>query len=662
MVRPLAVLLGLLVAGILLAALVVLDGALAHGMDATWYTTITTPPQTAKDHPGNDKPNEKARTERLVVARTVEHRVSFPNEIRPFSRYLQNWSFDDWGVPNRFPDLDVSFDAWLTIPEGPPRTLRVTSPNEVSLVVDGKKTKEPLAPGRHRIELSWKGPAFAADDPHWDHPLPVSFELRWATSKATDEPVPRTALEPASAGSTRSRVALWILGALLTVAFGFGAFLAARRASVHLTSALVFAAILLLGSGLRLFDYASVPDFTDNDDELFATWNGWQLLTDGTTRGWSLWPRRYGRRVRVEEPEYFRQRPFYVIRPYLEHPPLMHVLVGAAAKASGAQHWLHAKLAHTRLVPIALGLLSLGLLFLVGRQLFPRGPTAHLATLLYAILPNIVLQQRVIKEEALVTPLLLGGLLAYIKWREGKRPRTYLALAAICMGLACLAKIPAIVFVPVLVLWLLREGHLRAATIATLIGFGTASLLLVYGAFIHWDLFWYSSELQATVRRTHWNVFIRFFSEPMINHNRIGAGWVLFLWIAFANLLPQLSRHRRHLVGLPVIIYMAAIAIPSGSWSFGWYILPLYPFLCLGGGRFLADLWEEPDAIRGGLFVFLAIFYGFNFLGTDTWLMTHRSTVSRMVPLTAVIFLTPFLLSTLLPTRAGKWIGRVGLI
>ena len=55
-----------------------------------------------------------------------------------------------------------------------------------------------------------------------------------------------------------------------------------------------------------------------------------------------------------------------------------------------------------------------------------------------------------------------------------------------------------------------------------------------------------------------------------------------------------------------------AIAISSGSWTFGWYLMPIYPFLCLGAGRYLADLWREPDLARGTLLVALPLMYSMN--------------------------------------------------
>ena len=65
---------------------------------------------------------------------------------------------------------------------------------------------------------------------------------------------------------------------------------------------------------------------------------------------------------------YFSDQPMQIITPYFEHPPLMHLLVGAAAKLGGAGHWAHARLEDTRLVPIALSMLcGLGLTCALGR-------------------------------------------------------------------------------------------------------------------------------------------------------------------------------------------------------------------------------------------------------------------------------------------------------
>ena len=85
-----------------LALALVADRFLAHGATVTWRS------------PEHD---------RVVVARTLEHRASFPSMHRPLSRYAQHWDFARFGVPPAVPRLDALVEADLTVPAGETRAL-----------------------------------------------------------------------------------------------------------------------------------------------------------------------------------------------------------------------------------------------------------------------------------------------------------------------------------------------------------------------------------------------------------------------------------------------------------------------------------------------------------------------------------------------------------
>lgn len=579
------------------------DGFLRHGWSASWYWTD-------EDH------------ERHEITRTTEHRVRFPNVHRPMARYLQGWPFDRLERPEERPAIDVELRAYVTIPEGSPRYFTADAAREARIDVDGSPAEgRAIDPGRHRIRVRWQG---VAQD-HLRHSRrseSASFTLRWGPTELSTTPIPREALVPADNAWSSARVALLWAAILGAIGWALGLFLAVRpeRPSVRARRLGLLASVLvvLLGTGLRLCDYDVMPEFRENADELFATWNGWSLLEDGTTRGWSLWPRAYGGAVDHQEVRFFGEtRP--VITPYFEHPPLLHLLVGAAAHLGGAEHWLDAKLAHTRLVPIALMALSLALMVAVGRRLFPGSPAPWLGAGLFAVVPTIVLQSRVIKEEALLVPLSLAMVWFFLRWRDdGKRLRD-LVFASICAGLPTLAKVPAVVWVPALVMMVAAErGETRRAVWAAAIGLGTASLLLVFGALIDWDVFLLTQAKQGK-RPTHWNLFPRFFDATLVNHNIIGRGWILFLWLGYMASAFSRGWRGRAALTVPPIAYLVAIAVGSGNWTFGWYIVPLYPFLCLGAGDFLAELWERPTFLGGTLFLVLLVMYGLNFLLDPHW-------------------------------------------
>ncbi|HJL03547.1 MAG TPA: glycosyltransferase family 39 protein [Polyangiaceae bacterium LLY-WYZ-15_(1-7)] len=626
-----AALMGLVVLGGLVGA----DHLLRHGVAARWEAQLG---------------EEDEGAEWVEVTRTVEHRAQFPNERRALSRYVQGWDFEALGIPPDLFPFRATIRTRLHLPR-PGYQLRVDALGPARVRVDGAPhdPRANLAAGDHDLDIVWSGD-FERRAQH------LRLEL---CRGARCDPVPASWTTPPHPW-TRGRVALWALGlplalglaALLFWALGGG--LARRRRTF---GALAFAAVLALGLGLRLVDYDVMPDFRENGDELFATWNGWQLLESGETRGWSLWAPVYGSRVQHSRLEYFGMD-WSIIQPYFEHPPATHLLVGAAAHLGGAEHFAHAKLKHTRLVPILLAAPCLILMFLIGRRLDPVGPGPWLACLLYATLPTIVLQTRVIKEEALLGPLSLGAVYAFLRWKEGGGTKALVA-TGILAGLATLAKVTGFAFVPAVVMLVLAERKWREGVLVGVIGVATSALLLLYGAVIDWDTFVFATERQGT-RPVHFNIFLRWFDVTLINHSVIGRGWVLFLWLGTVASHVQRSWARSALVAAPLVFYLAAITIGTGNWTFGWYAVPLYPWLCLGCGRFLADCWQKPDLLKGTLFSVVLVMYTLNFAvdPADMKNPEHWSMLRYVISGIVFLLLAPWALVQIWPERFFRRLAR----
>ncbi len=626
------------------------DGYVRHGFSARWYA--------------------EQGGERVLVDRTVEHRVAFPNAHRPLARYVQGWPHE-LPIPTALPSVDVELRGKLTVPPGPPLFVGADARHRATVEVDGRPAEGPLAPGVHDVKVRWTGQPAAAGRSRTNAES-VSLTLTWGPSQGALTPVPREALVPATGSWPSSRVALWwsvfALGLLFALGAAYAAYAGDTRTGVRRAGMLATALVVLLGTGYRALDYDVMPEFRENADELFATWNGWSLLEDGTTRGWSLWPHAYGSDVARTTIHFFGEERI-VIEPYFEHPPLLHVLVGAAAHLGGAETWLEAKLAHTRIVPILLSALSLFLMVALGRRLMPRSPAPWLGALLYAVIPTIALQTRVIKEEALLVPLSLGMLLFFLRWRDDGKKTRDLMIAAVCAGLAPIAKVPAIVWVPALVMLVAaeRREH-RKAIMAAVAGLATASLLLVFGALIDWDVFVFTQGQQGG-RPTHWNLFPRFFDATLINHSMIGRGWILFLWLGFVASVYRRGARDSAVLTVPLVTYLIAIAVGSGNWTFGWYIVPLYPFLCLGAGDLIAQLFRRPTLLGGALFVALLVMYSLNFTLDPHWAKQPEAwpILRRAVTLTVALSIAPYALvqvwrESALCIRLSRAVTVIGLL
>ncbi|MDQ3035176.1 MAG: glycosyltransferase family 39 protein, partial [Myxococcota bacterium] len=292
-----------------------------------------------------------------------------------------------------------------------------------------------------------------------------------------------------------------------------------------------------------------------------------------------------------------------------------------------------------------------------------RGPAPWLGALLWAALPWIAMQTRVVKEEAVLVPLAVGMALAFLRWRDDGHRTRDLVLAAVLAGLCPLAKVTGAAFILALMILVASEGKARDFGIALAASLLTACMLFVYGAVIDWDAFLFTQRLQSG-RPVHFNIFLRFFDSPLINHSLIGRGWLLFLWLAAMSGLTKRDRRDVAVLAVPLTCYLAAIALGSGTWTFGWYVTPLLPFLCIAAGRFLADLWRAPDLFRGAIFVFVLVFYSLNFvLDPDAAKDPAQwSEIRRIVTVVLALSLAPFALVQAFGPRLFRGWARFAVV
>jgi 4-amino-4-deoxy-L-arabinose transferase-like glycosyltransferase len=584
----------------------------------------------------------------VVIGESVEHDVSIPSDHRPIARYVGFWRVAEHGPTRAMPALDAVVRARMSIPPGPARGLMVLTRARWEITADGRTLgpDDRLGPGNHALAIHWHGT--------------LDRNTRFELAYDDGDPVPRSALHlPGDRGEgdwPSSRWSMWITAVLLALVLGA---LAARVAMAEtptlarerwLTVATLL--VMLVGVGLRAYDLEIEPHPLENFDEYFNVWNGWSLVEDGSSRGWSAWPTAY-RPADVETDAIrFWGTPMTVVSPYFENLPLMHVLVGIACHLGGADDWHDARVAHGRWIPVLLGALTIWLLVRVGRRLVPSGPGPWLGALLWAATPTLVIQTRVIKEELVVVPLALATLLFFLRWRDDGRRDRDLWLAATCAGLAILAKIPGVMLVPGLIMLVVatagaRQGA-RAAVVATLAGgVPLAALLAAFGP----AAFLAASGAQTSGRGVHFNLYSRFLDVFQVNGWFMGRGWLLFLWVAAVAALYEWRPKQRAIIAVPAALYFVAIGVGAGNNTLGWYLLPIVAYLCIPAGAFLGALYERPDLMRGVLFGVLFVMYTLNFAHPISWLTDTRTAGwMRASVLVAVTVLTvPYCLAQVWP-------------
>ncbi len=102
-----------------------------------------------------------------------------------------------------------------------------------------------------------------------------------------------------------------------------------------------------------------------------------------------------------------------------------------------------------------------------------------------------------------------------------------------------------------------------------------------------------------------------------------------------------------------LVILTALVPAGTRGTTFGWYRLPLYPFLCLAGGLYLHDLLRRPDFPRAALFSLPVLFLTLDGM-RDLGIQENRTTIRIML----AGGLLPFAVHTFFPNLHLERFGR----
>jgi dolichyl-phosphate-mannose-protein mannosyltransferase len=539
----------------------------------------------------------------------VDPGVDFVTPERLQQPFYQHWDLRTLGVPESLPPFQVRWTGLLFCRNDGRYRFHLEASGQVRLLIDGRAlSPEPgketegsaadLSPGWHPFDLTYRR---SDQDPRirlfWEEP-----------GSASSLPVPRSALAPSEAALGARRAAL-VAGSILAAGWllvvarawrrrreagSLGEFIAAHRHGIAL------AAILLLALALRLHEYDLIPFHAETADEYQHGWEGWSLLHEGTPRAWTFYPWIYPREN--TNPFFWFGHVFYVAHPYFDHPPGFSLLVGGLCSLLGADQLLDCTLWRMRLVPILLGLLTVGLVARAGWSLLADPRAGTLAALLYATLPTIVLGNRLVKAENLLAPLLLIQALWLERFLRDRARGDLLRIAA--AGVVAMWAKATGVALPAIALLQLGAAR-RWKAMAVVAGAAAVAVLLYigYGAFFGWGIFTTVMRLQAS-KVVAVRTLLDLAGISRVVELQFGTGW--YLWLVLAAGWMALGPERK-LLAAPALYFLLLCATADVRGVYGWYRLPIYPFLCLAGGKFLCDWWVEKDLSHAFLFAVTAL-------------------------------------------------------
>jgi Dolichyl-phosphate-mannose-protein mannosyltransferase/PA14 domain len=593
----------------------------------------------------------------LPVYERVDASLDFEVPQRIDAAYIFHWDMKRLGFPATMPPAVVRWEGLLLVPESGVYGFALEAQGDASLRLDGSPlvlqpdaiTERPLQAGAHRIEVD---DAVTQGEAH--------LVLRWRPPGGRLRPIPSSHLAVDLESRTRAhrrRTAGWILLAL-GAGSGLALFLLGRRPGSRTARwtavlagerhRLALGCILILAALLRFHDYALVPFHHETADEYQHAWDGWHLLSEGVPAAWSTFPDRYPASA-VADFRWFGD-PYVLVKPYFDHPPLFSVLVGIVDALAGAPSFLSCRLPVMRLVPITLSLLGLLLLVRLCRAYGAGERAALLAALVYAVTPVVVLAQRLVKSESLLALLFMGAILAVRSVEQRGRTRDAILAGVLC-GLSLWTKATGIAVLGTVLALLLARRRWRAAAIASGITVAFVGLYLLYAWHYDFGIFLKVIEAQSTTKWVSLDSISDLLSGKVVVR-WFGAGFYAFLMVAAAVVA---LRERRDLL-IPLVLYGMTIALTADHRViYGWYRIPLYPFLCVAAGLYLDRMLQESDLAWTLPFSITAVLSGLIYALPASWTATNYA-----VALFVLLAIGPFLLRAVLGTPGATRMARLG--
>ncbi len=396
----------------------------------------------------------------------------------------------------------------------------------------------------------------------------------------------------------------------------------------------IFIILIVLISGfgilLRLNNYDRIPGFTETQDEFFYPWSGMTFLTTGIPIGWSWFPS-YAKRDIVT---YWGAK-YPLVSPWIEKPPLFSLMSGAWVLLNGERKLDQVRLSTIRLVPIGLSFLTIVLTGVLASQVFNK-KTGIVAAILYAVIPPIVLSNRMSLTENLLTPLSLLTTIILLYQSSRKSWRFWQPfIAGISAAAVVLTKNIGIVSGVLAIMFFLTQKRWNAAVVCALIVLTGILIHPLIGYYYNWKLFvevmnqykiGFINQGLPQLIQTIFTYPVITTKDRLLPDGALLLGYLLLfsspLWILNRKNAqqPQIEEHKltnstRGFISAPflisnlpeklllafplgVILLLAVLASGSGYSFYGWHVYPLFPYLVILISVALVDLWTTPNLFQ----------------------------------------------------------------
>ncbi len=386
----------------------------------------------------------------------------------------------------------------------------------------------------------------------------------------------------------------------------------------HIFIAICIALLGFILSSQRLEEF---PPILDTQDEVSAAFGGISLIQSGTPKAWS-WLVEYGN-FPIQK---INGNDYRIVEPYFDDSPLFLLMSGAYALSQGMDSFDKVNVAILRAPMPYFFFLNVILLFTLIYLL--RGVAeASVASLIFATVPTIILGSRLPLDSNLLVTTSLLSLVLFVIYRV-KRGFIWLVVMSFVAGVSFLIK-PTGVYISLGLILLSLALKDRKSSMTLIISLMLAiATWFLYGYYYNWHLFLKLLSAYNAIFLNFPTPIIDLFDVFRISNSLLSIdGWIIWGWacVILYSFLKSKGESQIDRLILPVMLgsYLVLFAIMSG-FTYGWYRLPLYPFLAWASALVILEIIKNPKFLPVFFFITLPVSSSYIY-GTGGWAWNGNS-------------------------------------
>ncbi len=366
------------------------------------------------------------------------------------------------------------------------------------------------------------------------------------------------------------------------------------------TLVIIFVVALIV----RKQHYAEIPIPGQSVDEYSNAWVGLSLVELGVPVGISGVPGYTNSVKKYINVDRFYQAvstsgPLTINYAWMDHPPLLGLIIGGYAYTSGARVFEDATSLVIRRPIIIIGSVS-AILLVIFCWINYGFLAGAISGFIYATSPLVVLSSRMIQAENAIIPSLLLCMIflsLYIKTKKDY----WLVLTSFAAGIATLFKLSGFVCHLFTFFSLLsmhknsKNEFFKDFSFFLLLSLPFTFLYLIYG--LAYDFTVFKNIALLNYNRFYGigpDLFMQLIRDQRLTwHKYLTENWIVVSWIML--IVWSFLKHKQIYDKLPIFAVMAylIVYISFGSQSYGWYTFPFWPLLFIVTARFFSMAYEN---------------------------------------------------------------------